>query len=199
MRWRLSASNVLVADAGSVLLRRSGGSLTIVSTQANAGWAVEVEVSTGREVEGDFRNGPRRIKFNFELADGVVRTRIESEGSSSGGSLGSDDSNSSDDPNSSDDSNTSTTNTTGTTAGSAALPTGSVTYNLDGAGTVTVVFANGGMSIGSISPAAGWIIDNSEQRPDEIRVELTNGNSEAELRVRINNSQVEVEIESKSS
>jgi len=172
-------SQVAVAEAGSVLLRRSGGSLTIVATESNPGWVVEVEVATGREVEGDFRNGSRRVKFNFELEDGVVRVRIESEGSSSGSS-----------------SSTSTTNTTG---GSSSLPTGSVTYNLDGAGTVTVIFANGGMTIGSINPAAGWTIEDSEEKADEIEVELTNGDAEAELKVKINNGVLEVEIDSKNS
>jgi frataxin-like iron-binding protein CyaY len=182
-------SQVVVADAGSVLLRRSGGSLTIVSTESNPGWVVEVEVATGREVEGDFRNGGRRVKFNFELEDGVVRVRIESEGSSSGGS-------STTSTTSGSGSSTSTTNTTG---GSSSLPTGSVTYNLDGAGTVTVIFANGGMTIGSINPAAGWTIEDSEQKSDEIEVELTNGDAEAELKVKINNGVLEVEIESKTS
>jgi hypothetical protein len=183
-------SQVVVADAGTVLLRRSGGSLTIVSTQSNPGWVVEVEVATGREVEGDFRNGSRRVKFNFELEDGVVRVRIESEGDSSGGSSTSTTSNSG--------SSTSTTNTTGTTGGSS-LPTGSITYNLDGAGTVTVIFANGGMTLGSINPAAGWTIEKSEHKSDEIEVELTNGDAEAELKVKINNGVLEVEIDSKNS
>jgi frataxin-like iron-binding protein CyaY len=180
-------SQVVVADAGSVLLRRSGGSLTIVSTESNPGWVVEVEVATGREVEGDFRNGNRRVKFNFELEEGVVRVRIESEGSSSGSSTST---------TSGSGSSTSTTNTTG---GSSSLPTGSVTYNLDGAGTVTVIFANGGMTIGSINPAAGWTIEDSEQKSDEIEVELTNGDAEAELKVKINNGVLEVEIDSKNS
>ena len=180
-------SQVVVANAGSVLLRRSGGSLTIVSTESNPGWVVEVEVATGREVEGDFRNGNRRVKFNFELEEGVVRVRIESEGSSSGSSTST---------TSGSGSSTSTTNTTG---GSSSLPTGSVTYNLDGAGTVTVIFANGGMTIGSINPAAGWTIEDSEQKSDEIEVELTNGDAEAELRVKINNGVLEVEIDSKNS
>ena len=186
-------SQVVVADAGTVLLRRSGGSLTIVSTESNPGWVVEVEVATGREVEGDFRNGSRRVKFNFELEDGVVRVRIESEGDSSGGSSTSTTSGSG-----SSTSTTNTTNTTNTTGGSS-LPTGSVTYNLDGAGTVTVIFANGGMTIGSINPAAGWTIENSEQKSDEIEVELTNGDAEAELKVKINNGVLEVEIDSKNS
>ena len=185
-------SEVVVADAGAVLLRRSGGSLSIVSTESNPGWVVEVEVATGREVEGDFRNGSRRVKFNFELEDGVVRVRIESEGSSSGGS-------STTSTTSGFGSSTSTTSTTNTTGGSSSLPTGSVTYNLDGAGAVTVIFANGGMTIGSINPAAGWMIDDSEQKSDEIQVELTNGDAEAELRVKINNGVLEVEIDSKNS
>jgi frataxin-like iron-binding protein CyaY len=180
-------SQVVVADAGSVLLRRSGGSLTIVSTESNPGWVVEVEVATGREVEGDFRNGNRRVKFNFELEEGVVRVRIESEGSSSDSSTST---------TSGSGSSTSTTNTTG---GSSSLPTGSVTYNLDGAGTVAVIFANGGMTIGSINPAAGWTIEDSEQKSDEIEVELTNGDAEAELKVKINNGVLEVEIDSKNS
>jgi frataxin-like iron-binding protein CyaY len=182
-------SQVVVADAGSVLLRRSEGSLTIVSTESNPGWVVEVEVATGREVEGDFRNGSRRVKFNFELEDGVVRVRIESEGSSSGGSS----------TTSTTSGSGSSTSTTNTTRGSSSLPIGSVTYNLDGAGTVTVIFANGGMTIGSINPAAGWRIEDSEQKSDEIEVELTNGDAEAELKVKINNGVLEVEIDSKNS
>jgi frataxin-like iron-binding protein CyaY len=181
-------SQVVVADAGSVLLRRNGGSLTIVSTESNPGWVVEVEVAIGREVEGDFRNGSRRVKFNFELEDGVVRVRIESEGSSSGDS-------STTSTTSGSGSSTSTTNTTG----ASSLPTGSVTYNLDSAGTVTVIFANGGMTIGSINPAAGWTIADSEQKSDEIEVELTNGDAEAELKLKINNGVLEVEIDRKNS
>jgi len=192
-------TQVQVADAGTVLLRRNSSTLTIVSTQVNAGWAVEVEVSTGREVEGDFRNGSQRVKFNFEFEDGVIRVRIESEGSNSnstgttsddsGNSGSSDDSGNS---GSSDDSGNS-----GTSAG-VSVPNGTVTYNLDGAGTVSIVFANGSMSIGSISPAAGWTTDNSEQLSNEIKVELTNGDEQAELRIRIENGQARVEIERKS-
>jgi hypothetical protein len=194
-------SAVTVADAGSVLLRRDGESLTIVSTQANPGWVVEVEVGIGREVEGDFRNAGRRVKFNFELEDGVVRIRIESEGSTgtsvtntTGTTITTATS-----PTSTTSSTSSTSTTvTSTSSGGSGLPTGTFTYNLDGAGTVTVVFANGQISIGSINPAAGWVVEDSEQKGDEVEVELTNGDSEARLRVRVNNGQLEVEIENKS-
>ena len=166
-------SDVNVADAGSVLLRRDGSSLAVVSTQANPGWVVEVEVGTGREVEGDFRNGGRRVKFNFELEDGVVRIRIESEGAS-----GTTATTATTSTTPTTTASTSTSVTSATTAGSA-LPAGSVTYNVDGAGTVTVVFANGQMTIGAINPAAGWVVEKSEQqsRRDRGRAEKRRGRS----------------------
>jgi hypothetical protein len=185
-------SDVTVNDAGSVLLRRDGSSLTVVSTEANPGWVVEVEVGTGREVEGDFRNGGRRVKFNFELEDGVVRIRIESEGAT-----GTTATTATTSTTPTTTASTSTSVTSATTTGSA-LPAGSVTYNVDGAGTVTVVFANGQMTIGAINPAAGWAVEKSEQQTDKIEVELRNGEAEAKLRVRINNGQLEVEIENKN-
>jgi hypothetical protein len=193
------SSNVVVANAGSVLLRRNGDTLSIVSTESNPGWAVEVEVATGREVEGDFRNGSLRVTFNFELEDGVIKIKIESEGSTgTSGTTNTTDDNSStsttDDNGSTsttdDDSSTSTTNTTG----GSSLPTGSVTYDLDGAGTVTVNFANGGMTIGSVNPAAGWTVDKSDQSSDEIEVELVFGEAEVELNLHITGGQLVVQI-----
>ena len=193
-------SAVMVADAGSVLVRRDGISLAVVSTQANPGWVVEVEVGTGREVEGDFRNGGRRAKFNFELEDGVVRIRVESDGSTgttvtntTGTTVATAISPTS---TTSSTSSASTSVTSATTAGSP-LPAVSFTYNVDGAGTVTVLFANGQMTIGSINPAAGWAVENFEQQADEIEVEFRNGEAEARLRLRINNGQLEAEIENR--
>jgi hypothetical protein len=69
-----------------------------------------------------------------------------------------------------------------------------VTYNLDGAGTVTVIFANGGMTIGSINPAAGWIVDKSDQSSNEIEVELVFGEAEVELNLHITGGQLVVQI-----
>ena len=63
---------------------------------------------------------------------------------------------------------------------------------------MTVVFTSGQMAIGAISPAAGWEIEESVQKSDEIRVELTNGDAEAELRVRISDGELRVEIDNKS-
>ena len=72
-----------------------------------------------------------------------------------------------------------------------------MTYDLNGAGTVTVLFANETIVITSINPAAGWSVAESEEKGDEIEVELTNGDEEAELRVRIESGELRVEVERK--
>jgi hypothetical protein len=71
------SQTVVVEDAGTVLLGRTGNALRIIAATPNAGWTSEVEVASGREVEGDFRSGEIRVKYNFELEDGSIRSRIE--------------------------------------------------------------------------------------------------------------------------
>jgi hypothetical protein len=63
-------------DGGTVTITLNGSTLTIVSVNPSAGWAHEIEVATGREVEVDFRNGDRRIQFDAEFEDGDVRIRV---------------------------------------------------------------------------------------------------------------------------
>ncbi|HEX2405475.1 MAG TPA: hypothetical protein VHM29_12315 [Acidimicrobiia bacterium] len=74
----------MVGNAGTVVVGRRGDTLQIISATPNAGWASEVEVASGREVEGDFRNGALRAKYNFELEDGTVRVRIEAVNNNDG-------------------------------------------------------------------------------------------------------------------
>ena len=63
-------------DAGSVTIRRTGATLSIVSVNGNPGWSSEVEQGTGAEIEVKFVNGTMRIDFNAELEDGAVRVRV---------------------------------------------------------------------------------------------------------------------------
>ncbi|MEX2624497.1 MAG: hypothetical protein WD651_12320 [Acidimicrobiia bacterium] len=188
-------SAIQVEDAGSIRLANSGNSLSILSAQAAAGFVVEVEVPEGREVEADFRGEGRRIQFNAELEDGTVRVRIRTEGNAAvTGST-------------STTSTTNTTNGTSTTAttvddnggdgSSGNVPTGPVTYDVSGAGTVTILFINGQAQLGLVSPAPGWSIDETRQRSDEVEVRFSNGDDEARLKVRIDDGQVRVEIENK--
>ena len=65
-----------VGDAGTVTIASDDATLSIVNVDAAEGWASEVEVAAGREVEADFRNGTRRIQFNAEFEDGQVRVRV---------------------------------------------------------------------------------------------------------------------------
>jgi hypothetical protein len=78
----------VIGNAGTVLLGQSGGSLQIIAATPNAGWASEVEVASGREVEGDFRSGALRVKYDFELEDGTVRVRIENRNDNADGDDG---------------------------------------------------------------------------------------------------------------
>lgn len=63
-------------DAGSVTVRRDGATLSVVTVNANAGWAPEVEQDSGTELEVNFENGVTRVDFNAELEDGAVRIRV---------------------------------------------------------------------------------------------------------------------------
>ena len=64
------------AGAGTVLVAVEGSSLRLVAATPSAGWRVEVEQATGREVEVDFRSGTKRVQVNVELEDGQVRERV---------------------------------------------------------------------------------------------------------------------------
>jgi hypothetical protein len=186
-------TEVAVEDAGTIRLANSGNSLTILSAQAAAGFVVEVEVPEGREVEADFRGEGRRLQFNAELEDGVVRVRIRTEGNA-GNDL-------STDTTATTTNGTSTTSTTiddnGDDAITGNVPSGPVTYQVAAAGSVTVLFVNGQMQLGLVAPSAGWLIDETRSRTDEVEVRFTNGDLEARLKVRIENGQVRVEIENK--
>ncbi|MGA9596131.1 MAG: hypothetical protein WBV06_08245, partial [Acidimicrobiia bacterium] len=62
-------------DGGTVTITFDGTTLTLVGTGPSAGWSPEVEAASGREIDVDFRNGDRRIRFSAELEDGQVRIK----------------------------------------------------------------------------------------------------------------------------
>jgi hypothetical protein len=198
---------VPVNEAGVVLLHRANGSLEIISVTPNNGYTAEVEVAVGAEVEAEFRGNGQRVQFNAELEDGIVRIRIRtkaeiairSTASTVTTQTGSTSTSAATSTSTSTTLPTETTSTTvastSTTAGAGiGLPVGTVSYDLNGAGSVTVLFANETILITSINPAAGWSVATSEEKGDEIDVRLTNGNEEAELRVRIESGQLRVEV-----
>jgi hypothetical protein len=64
------------AGAGTVAYTVDGGTLTLVAATPAAGWVVEVEQASGRELELDFRSGDQRVQVNVEFEDGGVRERV---------------------------------------------------------------------------------------------------------------------------
>jgi hypothetical protein len=199
-----------VEDAGTVHLGNQGSTLIILSAVANPGFEVEVEVPEGREVEADFRGDGRRLQFNAELEDGVVRVRIRTEAEASSTVTVIDTSTTSPTSTSTTQTTTapSTTATTSTTIDDHGddddddtlieLPIGPVTYDVSGAASVTVIFSlDGHLQLGLISPASGWTVEETRQESDEVEVRLRSGEEEARLRVRVDDGQVRVEIERK--
>jgi hypothetical protein len=71
-----AGTHTLNTPGGTVTYRVSGGTVSLVSAMPAQGWRVEVEQSSGREVELDFRAGSRRVQVNLELEDGRVRERV---------------------------------------------------------------------------------------------------------------------------
>lgn len=61
---------------GTVTYAVDGTTLTVVDATPAVGWSVEVEQSTGRELEVDFRSAAPRLQVNIEMEDGQVRERV---------------------------------------------------------------------------------------------------------------------------
>jgi hypothetical protein len=64
------------AGAGTVIYAVEGDSFRLISATPAGGWRVDVEQSTGREIDLDFRSGTRRVQVDIELEDGQVRERV---------------------------------------------------------------------------------------------------------------------------
>lgn len=71
-----SGGNTVRTPGGNVVYTHDGATLHLASAVPAAGWAVEVEQSSGREIELDFRSGSQRIQVNIELEDGRPRERV---------------------------------------------------------------------------------------------------------------------------
>lgn len=203
-------TEIPVDGAGTIRLGNDGASLTILAAVAMEGYVVEVEVPQGREVEADFRGEGRRVQFNAELEDGVVRVRIRTEAdattSTTFDEISTTSSTVDDNGGERDDDNATTSTTIDDNGGNRGddddngtqLPSGPVVYDVSGAASVTVIFsANGQIELGAVSPASGWMVEETKQDSDEVEVRLRSGEEEARFRLRVDNGQVRVEIERK--
>jgi hypothetical protein len=83
-----AGGHTLRTPGGAVTYRSSGGTLTLLAATPNAQWRVEVEQSSGREIELDFRYGTKRVQVNVEIEDGAVRERVRLRDSANGTDVG---------------------------------------------------------------------------------------------------------------
>jgi hypothetical protein len=89
-----------------------------------------------------------------------------------------------------DDDSTSTTIDDDSPAGS-----GSETYGVGGAATVTVSWADGTMSLSGVSLGDGWRIEKQEVRADRVKLEFENGDDDAAFEARFEDGALRVEID----
>ena len=158
-------------DAGTVTIGSDGTSLTVVAVAPAAGWNFEVETPMGREVEVDFRDGTRKIKFDAELEDGEIRVRVREEA---------------DDRD--DDSDDMT----------APSQDGIQVIAAGAAGTVTVEISGNVLTVVSIDVADGWTYD-VDRDGDEVKVEFRNADgTRIELEAELDHGRLEVKVESKT-
>lgn len=174
-----------VGDAGTVTIASDGAALSIVAVDAADGWAAEVEVASGREVEADFRNGMRRIQFNAELEDGEIRVRVRERADDGGGAT-----------------TTSTTAApvaTPTTTSTTAPPSGdedgaTVTYQAGDAGTVMITQDGSSLTIVSVEPVAGWSTEIEVSSGREVEVDFRNGMRRIQFDAEFEDGEVRVRV-----
>ena len=97
-----------------------------------------------------------------------------------------------------DDDSTSTTiddDTSTTVDDDTPSGSGSETYTVGGAATVTVSWADGKMSLSGVSLGDGWRIEKQEVRSDRVKLEFENGDDDAEFDARFSDGALRVEID----
>jgi hypothetical protein len=178
-----------VGDAGTVTVTNDGTQLEILSVVQNAGWQIEIEVATGREVEVDFRNGTRRIQFNAELEDGEIRIRAQERVVAATNTT------------QSTTSTTAATQTTGSTAPAtvaSSSATGTTTYQAGAAGTVTISSDGSQLTITAVDAADGWSHEIEVRTGREVEMDFRRGGDRVQFNAELEDGQVRVRVRNRS-
>ena len=72
-----SIKSVVVEQAGSLVIGRSGDEIHIVSATPNSGWVSTIAVTVGEVVGGEFRNNDSGVRYTVELVAGALNIQIE--------------------------------------------------------------------------------------------------------------------------
>jgi hypothetical protein len=150
-----------VEDAGTVTITLDGGTLELVDLAAADGWAASIDSETPTEIEIDFVSADRHLRFNAEVEDGQIRTRLEERtrvGLTAQAS-----------PTSSSAGSPAGSGTTG-----VAAP-GDEVFDVLGAGTVTLRIDGGTLVLVDASPAQGWAVSIDSQTAAEVEIDFRSG------------------------
>ena len=174
-----------VGDAGTVTLTNDGTQLEVVSVQQNEGWLIEIEVTSGREVEVDFRKDTRRIQFNAELEDGEIRIRARERVVTVTSTTQA----------------TTTQSTTSTTAATvaASAATGPVTYEAGAAGSVTITNDGSLLTITAVDAADGWSHEIEVQIGREVEMDFRKGGDRVQFNAELEDGQVRVRVRTRTA
>ena len=72
-----SIKSVVVEQAGSLVIGRSGDEIHIVSATPNSGWVSTIAVTVGEVVGGEFRNNDTGVRYTIKLTAGALEIQIE--------------------------------------------------------------------------------------------------------------------------
>jgi len=172
-----------VGEAGTVRISSDGTSLTIVAVDATEGWATEVEVAVGREVEADFRNGDRRFQFNAEIEDGQIQVRVRERTTGM---------------------TEATTTTTTTIAPVTGPPTTipstgdasglAITYDAGAAGTVSIISNGSSLTVVSVNSDAGWSTDVEVASGREIEIDFRNRDRRIQFNAELEDGDIRIRV-----
>jgi hypothetical protein len=76
-----------------------------------------------------------------------------------------------------------------------AVADGAHTYQVPGAGSVTINVTNGAIELADVQANAGWTTEVDKARSDRIKVKFRNGESEAEFEAELEHGGITIDIE----
>lgn len=182
-------------EAGTVRIERTDTGLRVVSADTAAGWASEIETAAGREVEVVFSSADRRVDFEAELDDGVIKVRVRERTPVPSTTAAPTTAPSTTEP----------TTTAPTTVPPTTAPPVSTTAAPDvrtisagEAGSVTVAAVGGRLELRSVDPAAGWTPRVEKSDGHEIEVTFWRDGTTVEVEVELEDGRLKVEVKSEA-
>jgi hypothetical protein len=146
-----------VADAATVTITVVDGALELLDVSTKAGWTASVDSQSPTGIEIDFLSAGRRLRFNAEIEGSRIRTRVEERTAPSPATLAE------------------TTTTTGAVPSGVPAAPGDETFDVLGAGTVTLRVDGQTLVLVDASAADGWTVSIDAQTAVEVEIDFRSG------------------------